>query len=160
MGRSWDESPCCALCSTLLMSEDVIPFLEASLEHFCHRPVPLAGAAPSCVVPACALASSSRWSVHLRCWCRCSRLDGCFAVVGHLLRSDYLAACRYSMDALLSLLPRRMLCHHSRYQPTDALSRCAHGFCRVLSGGCFATEASPPLLAAFASLSLAAGPAS
>ena len=114
------------------MSEDVIPFLEASLEHFCRRPVPLAGAAPSCAVPTYALASSSRWSVHLGCWCCCSHLDGCFAVVGHLLRSGYLAACGYLTDALSSLLPGWMLCRHGCYRPTDALPHCARGFCRVL----------------------------
>jgi len=122
----------------------------ASLEHFCRRPIPLAGAAPSSAVSACALASSSHWSVHLGCWCCCSRL----------LRSGYLPTCGYLTDALSSLLPGRMLCRHGRYQPADALSRCARGFCCVLSGGCFATEASPSLLAAFASLSLVAGPAS
>jgi hypothetical protein len=34
-----DKSPSRALCSTLLASLDVIPFLEASLEHLGRRPV-------------------------------------------------------------------------------------------------------------------------
>jgi hypothetical protein len=42
--------------STLLASMDVISFLEASLEHFCHRPASLVRVAPGCVVPACASA--------------------------------------------------------------------------------------------------------
>ena len=83
LGRLWDESPSLALCSTLLASMDVIPFLVALLERFCRHPVSLTGVS-SCVVPTFASASSLPWSVQLGCWCHRSRL---------VLRYGYLAAC-------------------------------------------------------------------
>ena len=56
-----------ALRAPLLASVVAIPFLEASLEHFCRRPASLAGVAPSCVMPACASTLSSLWSIQLGC---------------------------------------------------------------------------------------------
>jgi len=52
----WDESPSRALLPTSLASVDVIPFLEASLGHFCYRFATLAGVAPRCDVSVCASA--------------------------------------------------------------------------------------------------------
>lgn len=45
------KSPSCSH-PTLLASADVIPFLEASLEHFCHCPASLADEIPGCTMPA------------------------------------------------------------------------------------------------------------
>jgi hypothetical protein len=54
LGRLRDKSPSHALHTTLLASADVIPFLEASLEHFCRRPASFAGVdlGCACTIPA------------------------------------------------------------------------------------------------------------
>jgi hypothetical protein len=48
LGRLRDESPSRALHTALMASADVIPFLEASLEHFCRRPASFAGVYCAC----------------------------------------------------------------------------------------------------------------
>jgi hypothetical protein len=150
-----------ALRSTLLVSMDVIPFLEASLEH-------CLSSCPSC--------RSCSW---LSCACEC--LDSIFILVCPARMFSVatvvsgLMLCRRSRSPLADALPRglwRMLCRHCHLLFADALPRglwqmlCRHSrstladalprglwrmLCRLcrfsLLGGCFATAALSPQLA-------------
>ena len=166
MGVVWDKSPR-ALLPTLLASVDVIPFLEASLEHFFCCPASLSRVAPDCVVPTSALASSSFFSIQL--WCRCSCL---------VVRSGYLDACALSVGyfaivvawvdtlspmslssphsgrcfAVECVVARRLRMLSRVFTLAYTLPPCCSGgyFAAVVSsllGGCYATGASSPLLA-------------
>ena len=139
----------------LFASVDVIPFLEASLEHFCRHPASLAGVAPSCVVPMCASALSSLWSVQLGCLVLPLSSGSSQRLLGRLHSSrrmlcrrccldEYFAAdvARYFVtwslaDALppccLLILFGQILCHHNHLYSVDALPR---GFISSVGSPC------------------------
>lgn len=139
------------------------------MEHSCHHPTHLVGVSPAHVVPMCASAFSSLWSIQLKClvspqsfgylrWilgrfrrmlCHRCYLGGYFTTdVAPLLW----ILCRRSRFLLADTLSHRvwlMLCRHAI--GCTCLSRCFVAIV-ISSRWCFATAASSPLLAAFALL--------